>query len=74
MITASPSLLWTEECNNYLQELKAALMSALMLAFLRSAEPFLLDTDAINVGIGAVLFLKCATVRNVSLPTDGHPQ
>ena len=47
-------------------------MSALVIAFPRSAEPFLLDTDAINVGIGAVLFLKCATVKNVSLPTNSH--
>ena len=45
----------TKKCNDSFQQLKAALVSATVLAYPHSAEPFLLDTDASNVGIGAVL-------------------
>ena len=46
---------WTKECNDSFQQLKAALESAPVLAYPHSAVPFLLDSDASNVGIGAVL-------------------
>ena len=46
---------WTKECNDSFQQLKAALESSPVLVYPESAVPFLLDTDASNVGIGAVL-------------------
>ena len=46
---------WTKKCNDSFQQLKVALVSATVLAYPHSAEPFPLDTDASNVGIGAVL-------------------
>ncbi|THD19534.1 KRAB-A domain-containing protein [Fasciola hepatica] len=49
---------WTEECNNAFQSLKEALTNSPVLAppvFSPEAEPFVLDTDASETGIGAVL-------------------
>lgn len=45
---------WTKKCNDSLSKSKL-LVSAIVLAYPDSAEPFLLDTDASSVGIGAVL-------------------
>ena len=52
---SSASTVRTKECNDSFQQLKAALLSAPVLAYPHSAEPFVLDTDATNVDIGAVL-------------------
>lgn len=46
---------WTKECNDSFQQLKVALVSASVLKYPHSTESVLLDTDASNVGIGAVL-------------------
>ena len=46
---------WTKACEESFQQLKDALVSAPVLASPRTTEPFLLDTDASNVGVGAVL-------------------
>ena len=52
---SSASTVRTKECNDSFQQLKAALLSTPVLAYHHSAEPFVLDTDATNVDIGAVL-------------------
>lgn len=48
---------WTRECDSSFHRLKEALASAPapVLAYPESENPFVLDTDASNVGIGAVL-------------------
>ena len=46
---------WTKACEESFQQLKDALVSAPVLTYPRTTEPFLLDTDASNVGVGAVL-------------------
>ena len=46
---------WTKACEESFEQLKDALVSAPVLAYPRTTEPFLLDTDASNVGVGAVL-------------------
>ena len=46
---------WTKACEDSFQQLKDALVSAPVLAYPRTKEPFVLDTDASNVGVGAVL-------------------
>ncbi|KAI4905005.1 hypothetical protein NFI96_003630 [Prochilodus magdalenae] len=46
---------WGEEQNRAFQLLRAALVSAPVLALPRAGCPFIVDTDASNFGIGAVL-------------------
>lgn len=46
---------WTEKCAEAFRELKQHLTSAPVLAFPDYSQPFVLDTDASGVGIGAVL-------------------
>lgn len=46
---------WTRECDSSFHRLKEALASAPVLAYPESEDPFVLDMDASNVGIGAVL-------------------
>ena len=46
---------WTSECDNAFCELKQLLTSAPVLSYPDFSKPFILDTDASNVGIGAVL-------------------
>ena len=46
---------WTKECDSLFHCLKEALASPLVLAYPESEDPFVLDTDASNVGIDAVL-------------------
>ena len=46
---------WTRECRVALTELKNRLTSAPILAFPDFSKPFILDTDACDSGIGAVL-------------------
>lgn len=46
---------WKKECNSLFHYLKEALASTLVLANPESEDPFALDKDASNVGIGAVL-------------------
>ena len=47
--------MWTKECDSSFHRLKEARASIPVLAYPESEEPFMLDTDASNVGIGAVL-------------------
>ena len=46
---------WAKACEESFQQLKDAVVSAPVLAYRRTTEPFLLDTDAGNVGVRAVL-------------------
>ncbi|KAK3095582.1 hypothetical protein FSP39_016324 [Pinctada imbricata] len=46
---------WTNECEIAFQKLKQALVSAPILAYPQSEGKFILDTDASNLGMGAVL-------------------
>ena len=55
LIEKGQSFEWTKACEDSFQQLKDALVSAPVLAYPRTTEPFLLDTDASNVGVGAVL-------------------
>ena len=51
----SRDFVWTYECDQAFQELKSCLQSAPILAYPDPEKDFILDTDACNVGIGAVL-------------------
>lgn len=46
---------WTEECQSAFEQLKLSLMSAPVLAYPDPRKTFILDTDASDAGIGAVL-------------------
>ena len=46
---------WTKDCNSSFHRLKEAVAFAPVFAYPESEDPFVLDTDASNVGIGAVL-------------------
>ncbi|RVE60508.1 hypothetical protein OJAV_G00181480 [Oryzias javanicus] len=46
---------WSEGCATAFQLLKSALAGAPVLAYPDLSQPFILDTDASNVGVGAVL-------------------
>ncbi|CAC5382458.1 unnamed protein product [Mytilus coruscus] len=46
---------WTDDCQQSFEELKTTLISAPILAYPTREELFILDTDASNVGMGAVL-------------------
>ena len=46
---------WSEECSISFQELRSRLVAAPTLAFPDFSKTFLLDTDACETGIGAVL-------------------
>ncbi|GBM92540.1 Retrovirus-related Pol polyprotein from transposon 297, partial [Araneus ventricosus] len=49
---------WTEECENSFNSLKQALITSPVLTYPRTDKEFILDTDASNEGIGAVLSQK----------------
>jgi len=46
---------WTTQCDHAFKKLKCALISSPILAMPNDNDPFLLDTDACDVSIGAVL-------------------
>ncbi|GBN86053.1 Retrovirus-related Pol polyprotein from transposon 297 [Araneus ventricosus] len=49
---------WTEECEKSFNSLKHALITSPVLTYPRTDKEFILDTDASNEGIGAVLSQK----------------
>ncbi|GBM97776.1 Retrovirus-related Pol polyprotein from transposon opus, partial [Araneus ventricosus] len=49
---------WTEECEKSFNSLKQALITSPVLTYPRTDKEFILDTDASNEGIGAVLSKK----------------
>ncbi|GBM36473.1 Retrovirus-related Pol polyprotein from transposon 297 [Araneus ventricosus] len=52
---AKSNFTWTEECEKSFNSLKQALTSSPILTYPRTDKEFILDTDASNEGIGAVL-------------------
>ncbi|GFS74708.1 retrovirus-related Pol polyprotein from transposon 297 [Nephila pilipes] len=64
---AKSNLNWTEDCQKSFNSLKQALTTSPVLTYSRTDEDFILDTDASNEGIGAMLSQKigneeCVTV------------
>ena len=55
LLEKSRAFHWTRECQVAFTELKSRLTSAPILAFPDFSKPFILDTDASDSGIGAVL-------------------
>ena len=49
-------ILWTEECQEAFDRLKALCTSAPILAFADFTKPFKLHTDASTTGLGAILY------------------
>ncbi|GBL67472.1 Retrovirus-related Pol polyprotein from transposon 297 [Araneus ventricosus] len=55
---ARSSFNWTEECEKSFSSLKQALITSPILTYPRTDKEFILDTDASNEGIGAMLSQK----------------
>ncbi|GBN90960.1 Retrovirus-related Pol polyprotein from transposon 297, partial [Araneus ventricosus] len=55
---ARSSFNWTEECKKSFNSLKQALITSPILTYPRTDKEFILDTDASNEGIGAVVSQK----------------
>ena len=62
--------LWTEECNTAFRFLKQHLTKTPTLVYPDFKKPFILDTDASNVAIGALLSQVADGVDSVLLPTS----
>ncbi|KAK3742155.1 hypothetical protein QZH41_007827 [Actinostola sp. cb2023] len=56
---------WTEECDEAFSQLKTALTTSPILAYPFTEDPFILDTDASNFGLGVVLRELLAIVSAV---------
>ena len=56
---------WTDDCQQSFETLKLALISSPVMAYPSSSATFILDTDASNVGIGAVLSQNIAGEERV---------
>ncbi|GBN15424.1 Retrovirus-related Pol polyprotein from transposon 297 [Araneus ventricosus] len=55
---ARPNFNWSEECEKSFNSLKQTLITSPVLTYARTDKKFILDTDASNEGIGAVLSQK----------------
>ena len=53
-----PKFQWTPACQEDFDQLKKSLTEALILAYLDYSKPFILETDALLKGLGAVLSQK----------------
>ncbi|GBM49180.1 Transposon Ty3-G Gag-Pol polyprotein [Araneus ventricosus] len=56
---------WTEECEKSLNSLMQSFITFSVWTYPRTDKEFILDTDAINEGIGAVLFQKIGNEERV---------
>ena len=54
---------WTSECSEAFDRLKHMLVTAPILAHPDLTKPFILDTDASNLAIGAVLSQKKLAIK-----------
>ena len=54
-VGSEKTFVWTTACDRAFSELKKCLVDAPVLSYPRSDEQFILDTDASDFGIGAVL-------------------
>ena len=70
-LTKRSKLLWTEEAENAFKCLKKALSTTPVLALPDFSQPFVVETDASNFGIGAVLVQNG---RPVAFYSHGLPQ
>ncbi|XP_056609057.1 uncharacterized protein LOC130426352 [Triplophysa dalaica] len=59
------SRLWTEECANAFDQLKCKLTRAPVLGFADFTCPFILETDASQTGLGAILYQKQGEEKRV---------
>lgn len=64
--------LWTEECEDAFQKLKAAMTKSPVLNYPDPALPFILDTDASQWGVGAVLSQERDGERVVAYFSKAH--
>ena len=46
---------WTPECDRAFQKMKQLLIEARILGYSTADDPFMVDTDASLVGVGAIL-------------------
>lgn len=61
----SPAITWSPECETAFQRLKQELLQAPILAYADFTKPFVLYTDASNLGLGAVLAQRQEGVERV---------
>lgn len=61
----SPSIAWDSECETAFRRLKQELLQAPILAYADFNQPFVLYTDASNLGLGAVLAQRQEGVERV---------
>ncbi|KAJ8651195.1 hypothetical protein O0I10_013363, partial [Lichtheimia ornata] len=56
--TKTRAITWTEECQKAFDEIKSRIMQAPILASPDPLKPFIIETDASDYGVGAVLLQK----------------
>ncbi|KAJ8385322.1 hypothetical protein AAFF_G00190380 [Aldrovandia affinis] len=65
---------WDDPCAQAFNVLQTALITAPVLAYPDANRPFILDTDASNVGVGAILSQQSDSGEQVSRPDPFPPE